>query len=51
MIGGFYSYITYCLVVAVLLELYGLAVTFTVAVFAAVTVQGAAKAIMMRSAR
>lgn len=51
MIGGFYSYITYCLAVAVLLERFGVALTYTVAVVAAVTVQGAAKAIMMRSAR
>ncbi len=51
MIGGFYSYIAYCLCVAVLLEKYGIAVTFTVAVVAAVTVQGAAKAILLRGAR
>jgi uncharacterized membrane protein (GlpM family) len=51
MIGGFYSLITYCLAVALLLESQGLAVTFVAAVAAAVAVQGAAKAIMMRFAR
>jgi hypothetical protein len=49
MIGGFPAYIIYCLLVAVLLERYGIAVTFSVAVVAAVTVQGTAKAIMMRA--
>jgi hypothetical protein len=49
MVGGFYAYITYCLCVAVLLESRGIAVTFIVAVAAAVAVQGTAKAIMMRS--
>jgi uncharacterized membrane protein (GlpM family) len=48
MIGGFYSYLTYCLCVAVLLENYGIAVTFSVAVVAAVAVQGTAKAILLR---
>jgi uncharacterized membrane protein (GlpM family) len=43
MIGGFYSYLTYCLVVAVLLEQFGVAATFTIAVAAAITVQGVAK--------
>jgi hypothetical protein len=50
MVGGFYAFITYCLCVAVLLEQWGIAATFTVAVVAAVVVQGAAKAIMMRFA-
>ena len=51
MIGGFYAYISYCLCVAVLLERCGIAVTFIAAVLAAVTVQGAAKLIMMRLAK
>jgi len=51
MVGGFYSLLTYCLVVALLLEHSGIAITFTIAVIAAVVVQGAAKAIMMRFAR
>jgi uncharacterized membrane protein (GlpM family) len=51
MIGGFYSYITYCLSVALMLEHFGIAVTYTVAVAAAVAVQGVAKGIMMRAAR
>jgi uncharacterized membrane protein (GlpM family) len=51
MIGGFYAYIAYCLAVAALLEPFGILVTFCVAVAAAVTVQGAAKAIMMRMER
>jgi len=50
MAGGFYSFIAYCLSVAVLLEDWGFAVTFIIAVTAAVVVQGTAKAIMMRSA-
>ncbi len=49
MIGGFYAYITYCLCVALLLDSWGVAATFTVAVIATVVVQGAAKAIMMRA--
>ena len=49
MVGGFYAYITYCLCVATLLANWGVAVTFTVAVVAAVLVQGSAKAILMRS--
>jgi hypothetical protein len=49
MIGGFYAYITYCLCVALLLEAWGVAATFTVAVVATVAVQGAAKAIMIRA--
>jgi uncharacterized membrane protein (GlpM family) len=51
MIGGFYAYISYCLAVSLLLEACGIAVTYTVAVLAAIAVQGAAKLIMMRLAR
>ena len=51
MIGGFYAYIAYCLAVSLLLETYGIAVTYMAAVAAAITVQGAAKLIMMRLAR
>lgn len=50
MIGGFYAYITYCLCVALLLESWGIAATYTLAVAATVAVQGLAKAIMMRFA-
>jgi uncharacterized membrane protein (GlpM family) len=50
MIGGFYAYIAYCLAVAALLETWGVAVTFTAAVAAAVIVQGAARAVVMRLA-
>lgn len=49
MIGGFYAYITYCLSVALLLDSWGIAATYTVAVVATIAVQGAAKAIMMRT--
>ena len=49
-VGGFYAFVAYCLSVALLLEDWGIAVTFIVAVTAAVLVQGTAKAIMMRSA-
>lgn len=49
MIGGFYAYITYCLCVALFLDAWGIAATFTLAVVATVAVQGAAKAIMMRT--
>jgi uncharacterized membrane protein len=48
MVGGFYAYITYCLCIAALLERWGIAVTYTVAIIATVAVQGAAKVIMMR---
>jgi uncharacterized membrane protein (GlpM family) len=51
MIGGFYAYIAYCLAVALLLEPSGIAVTYSAAVVAAITVQGAAKLVMMRLAR
>jgi len=50
MVGGFYAYIVYCLSVAMLLEHWGIAATFVLAVVAAVVVQGSAKAIMMRTA-
>jgi hypothetical protein len=46
MIGGFYAYIAYCLAVALMLEDFGIAVTFTVAVAAAVIVQGLAKLVV-----
>jgi hypothetical protein len=48
MIGGFYAYIVYCLCVAALLDKLGTAATFGIAVVAAVTMQGAARAVMMR---
>ncbi len=50
MVGGFYAYLTYCLCVAVLLEPWGIAVTYTVAVVATVAVQGAARAVILRLA-
>jgi len=50
MVGGFYAFIAYCLSVALLLEHWGVAATFGVAVSAAVVVQGAAKAVMIKSA-
>ena len=50
MIGGFYSFIAYCLSVALLLEHWGVAATFVLAVTAAVAVQGAARAVMLRLA-
>ena len=46
MVGGFYSFIAFCLTVSVLLAHASIAVTFA----AAVVVQGIAKAIMMRLA-
>ena len=49
MVGGFYAFITFCLCVAVLLEHWGIAATFSFAALAAVVVQGTAKAVMMRS--
>ena len=51
MIGGFYSYLVYCLSVALLLERFGIAVTFSIAVAAAVGVQGLARAVIMRFER
>jgi hypothetical protein len=51
MVGGFYAYISYCLAVAVLLERFGIAITFSIAVAAAVIVQGTARAVMMRLAQ
>jgi hypothetical protein len=50
MIGGFYAYITYCLCVALLLEHWGVAATYTFAVVATVAVQGTARAVIMRLA-
>jgi hypothetical protein len=50
MVGGFYSFIAFCLTVSLLLAHASVAVTFAAAVAAAVVVQGAAKAIMMRLA-
>jgi hypothetical protein len=50
MIGGFYSFIAYCVSVALLLEHWGIGPTFIFAVAAAVAVQGAAKAVMLRFA-
>ena len=48
MTGGFYAFISYCVVVALLLPTEGIAATFVIAVAVAVAVQGAAKAVMMR---
>jgi len=48
MVGGFYSYLAYCFCVALLLEDWGFGPTFATAVAAALLVQGAAKALMMR---
>ena len=43
MIGGFYSYITYCLCVALFLQDWGIFATYVTAVIAAVAVQGAVR--------
>jgi uncharacterized membrane protein (GlpM family) len=51
MVAGFYAYMTYCLCVAALLEHWGIAITYTVAVIATVTVQGGARAIIVRMNR
>ena len=51
MVGGFYSYVAYCFSVAVLLEAWGFGPTFVAAIAAALLVQGAAKAVMMRIGR
>jgi hypothetical protein len=48
MVGGFYAFISFCLCVAILLEPLGIAAAFGIAIVAAVAVQGAAKAVMMR---
>ena len=50
MIGGFYSFIAFCLAVSVLLGHSGIAVTFAVAVASAVVAQAVAKTVMMRLA-
>jgi hypothetical protein len=46
MVGGFYSYIAFCLGVALLLPGLGAAATFAVAVVAACTVQAIAKVVV-----
>ncbi len=51
MAGGFYAYVAYCVCVALLLESQGFGVTFTVAVAAALAVQGATRLAMLRVAR
>jgi uncharacterized membrane protein (GlpM family) len=48
--SGFYSFLVFCTVVALLLPSQSIALTFAVAVALAVVVQGAAKAVMMRFA-
>lgn len=50
MVGGLYAYLTYCLCVALLLEHWGIAATYTFAVVATVAVQGGARAVTMRLA-
>lgn len=50
MIGGFYAYLTYCLVMALALPVAGAGGAVALAVLAAVLVQGLAKAVMMRVA-
>jgi uncharacterized membrane protein (GlpM family) len=50
MTGGFYAFLAYCIAVALLLPTEGIAVTFAVAVAAAVAVQGAARAVILRFA-
>lgn len=47
MTGGFYSFLAYCITVALLLPGHGIATTFIVAVAAAVLIQGAARAIVL----
>lgn len=51
MVGGFFSFFAYCYAVAMLMEDLGLAAGFLAAVGAALLVQGAAKALMMRLGR
>jgi hypothetical protein len=46
MVGGFYSFIAFCLAVALLLPSWGVAPTFVCAVLLAVTVQGAVRFIV-----
>jgi hypothetical protein len=50
MVGGFYAYITFCLCVALLLEHWSIAATYTFATVATVVVQGAARAVILRFA-
>ena len=49
MVGGFYAFIAFCAAVALLLEAAGVAITFLVAFAAAVAVQGAARAVAMKT--
>jgi hypothetical protein len=51
MVGGFYSYVAYCYVIATTLESLGFGAGFVAAIGAALLVQGAAKALMMRLER
>ncbi len=51
MTGGFYSFVAFCVAVALLLPAQGVAATFLVAVAVAITVHGAARAVMMRLRR
>jgi len=46
--GGFYSFLVFCSMVALLLPAQGIATTFVIAVAAAVTVQGVARAVVLR---
>ena len=50
MSGGFYSFVAFCVAVALLLPSQGVAAAFGAAVVLAVAVQGAARAVMMRFA-
>jgi uncharacterized membrane protein (GlpM family) len=51
MTGGFYSFLVFCSAVALLLPSQGVATTFVIAVLAAVSVHGLARAITLRFAR
>lgn len=51
MVGGFYAYLTFCVVFGWLLERSSTAATTTIAVIATVAVQGAARAVMLRATR
>jgi len=50
MTGGFYSFLAYCIPVALLLPGHGIAMTFIAAIAAAVIVQGTARALILRFA-
>jgi hypothetical protein len=50
MTGGFYAFLAFCVVVALLLPSEGVGAAFATAVLLAVAVQGAARAVMMRFA-